>query len=110
MTPIPILKVLSTLTSHDVRYLLMGGQTCVFYEGTDFSIDTDIVVVAVVENLGRLQSALTELHAGRIAVPPFEADYLQRGHAVHFRCQRPDSDEMRLDVMAVIRGVALRLV
>jgi hypothetical protein len=46
------------------------------------------------------------LHTSRIAVPPFEADYLRRGHAVHFRCQRPDTDEMRLDVMAVMRGVA----
>ena len=46
MTPNPILKVLSTLGSHRVRYLLIGGQACVFYGGAEFSRDTDIAVLA----------------------------------------------------------------
>jgi hypothetical protein len=41
LTPNPILKVLSTLCSHEVRYLLMGGQACVFYGGAEFSRDTE---------------------------------------------------------------------
>jgi hypothetical protein len=40
-----------------------------------------------------------------IAVPPFEADYLLRGHAVHFRCRAPDAENIRLDVMSTMRGV-----
>ena len=45
MTQNPILKVLSTLCSHEVRYLLMGGQACVFYGGAEFSRDTDVADV-----------------------------------------------------------------
>ena len=37
MIPNPILKFLSTLSCHEVRYLLMGGQACVFYSATEFS-------------------------------------------------------------------------
>ena len=106
MTPNPILKVLSTLGSHRVRYLLMGGQACVLYGAAEFSRDTDVAVLAEPDNLGRLSLALKELRADCIAVPPFEADYLTRGHAVHFRCQHPDARGMRIDVMSVMRGVA----
>ena len=40
MIPNPILKVLSTLTTHRVRHLLMGGQACVLYGAAQFSRDT----------------------------------------------------------------------
>ena len=46
MTPNPIRKVLSTLRSHRVQFLLMGGQACVFYGAAEFSRDTDIVILA----------------------------------------------------------------
>ena len=84
----------------------MGGQACVFYDGTDFSVDTDIVIDLNEDNVQRLTRALEELQARRIAVPPFETDYLRRGHAVHFRCQHPDAQDMRLDVMCTMRGVS----
>ncbi len=45
MIPNPILKVLSTLSIHEVRYLLMGGQACVFYGGAEFSRDCDIAIL-----------------------------------------------------------------
>lgn len=51
-------------------------------------------------------NALDELQARVIAVPPFEIEYLQRGHAVHFRCLRPDAGNQLVDIMAVMRGVA----
>lgn len=105
MTPSAILKVLSTVSSHEVQYLLMGGQACVLYGGAEFSRDCDIAIVCETSNLGRLQNALDELQASVIAVPPFEAQYLQRGHAVHFRCHHPEAADMRLDVMASMRGV-----
>jgi hypothetical protein len=106
LIPNPILKVLSTLTTHRVRFLLMGGQACVLYGGTEFSRDTDIVLVPDPVNLAALKKALDDLQAEVIAVPPFEEDYLRRGFAVHFRCAHPDAKGMRLDVMAVMRGVA----
>ncbi len=37
--PNPIHKVLSTLNQTQVRYLLMGGQACIFYGGAEFSRD-----------------------------------------------------------------------
>ncbi len=84
MIPNPILKVLSTLSSHEVRHLLMGGQACVFYGAAEFSRDCDIVIVADEENLNRLVAALDELEADCIAVPPMDWAYLDRGHAIHF--------------------------
>ncbi|HPM80551.1 MAG TPA: hypothetical protein PLF81_07610 [Candidatus Anammoximicrobium sp.] len=105
MTPNPILKVLSTLSRNRVRYLLMGGQACVFYGAAEFSRDTDIVVLAAAENLDRLSAALEELQAECIAVPPFEAAFLNRGHAIRFRCHHREASGMRIDVMSVLRGV-----
>jgi hypothetical protein len=83
----------------------MGGQACVFYGAAEFSRDTDLAILASSENLARLQSALTDLQAEVIAVPPFEAKYLRKGHAIHFRCHHPDALGMRVDVMTKMRGV-----
>lgn len=105
MTRNPIRKVLLTLRSHGVRYLLMGGQACVFYGGAEFSRDTDITLLASPANLSRLKCALRELQAECIAVPPLKLEYLLRGHAVHFRCRHPETGGMRLDVMARMRGL-----
>ena len=54
---------LSTLSSREVRHLLMGGQACVFYGAAEFSRNCDIVVVAEHDNFSRLTSALEELEA-----------------------------------------------
>jgi len=91
---------------HGVQCLLMGGQACVFYGAAEFSRDTDLVVLASPANLDRFRAALAELRAENIAVPPFDAHYLSRGHAVHFRCRHPDVEGMRIDIMSVMRGVA----
>jgi hypothetical protein len=83
----------------------MGGQACVLYGASEFSRDTDVALLASRENLSLLRAALHSLHAKRIALPPFEYDYLLRGHAIHFRCYHPDASGMRLDVMSTMRGV-----
>jgi hypothetical protein len=83
----------------------MGGQACVFYGAAEFSRDADLAILLESENLQRLETALKELQARRIAIPPFEADYLARGHAVHFRCFHPEVERLRVDVMARMRGV-----
>lgn len=100
----PILKVLSTFSRHKAKALLMGGQACILYGAAEFSRDSDFVVLADKENLELLQSVLRELQAEVIAVPPFEAKYLKKGHAVHFRCGHPDVAGLRIDLMAVLRG------
>jgi hypothetical protein len=83
----------------------MGGQACVFYGAAEFSRDTDFAILANAENLARLERALAELNAVVIAVPPFAAEDLERGHAVHFRCHHPEAAGLRVDVMARMRGV-----
>jgi hypothetical protein len=103
LSPIP--KVLSTMQAHGVQALLMGGQACVLYGAAEFSRDADFAILASPENLGRLSEALAELQAEVIAVPPFMVRYLERGHAIHFRCKHPDAAGMRVDVMARLRGV-----
>jgi hypothetical protein len=83
----------------------MGGQACVFYGAAEFSRDCDIVVLADEANFDRLRAALAELKANCIAIPPFDTKLLERGHAVHFRCQHPEALNMRIDVMTRMRGV-----
>jgi hypothetical protein len=106
LIPNPIHRVLSTLSTRGVQHLLMGGQACVLYGAAEFSRDCDVAILCEPENLHRLQEALNELQARTIAVPPLEDKYLQRGHAVHFRCHAPEVENIRLDVMARMRGVA----
>jgi hypothetical protein len=84
----------------------MGGQACVFYGAAEFSRDCDIAILCEPQNLSRLQSALDELAARTIAVPAFEPEFLLRGHAVHFRCEAPGVENIRVDAMARMRGMS----
>lgn len=52
-----------------------------------------------------LELALSELQAERIAAPRFSLEVLERGHAVHFRCQASGVEGLRVDVMARLRGL-----
>lgn len=87
----PIRKVLSSFERHRVRALLMGGQACILYGGAEFSRDIDFAILASDENLASLRAGLADLDAEVIAVPPLSLDYLERGHAVHFRCREPEA-------------------
>lgn len=82
----------------------MGGQACILYGAAEFSRDSDFVVLAEQNNLNLLQSALEELEAEVIAVPPFQLTYLEKGHAVHFRCRNAEVAGLRIDLMSVLRG------
>jgi hypothetical protein len=93
------------MNAHGVAHLLMGGQACILYGAAEFSRDADLAILAEPDNMRRLKAALDELNASIIAVPPFEQEYLDRGHAVHFRCRREDVNGLRVDVMARMRGV-----
>jgi hypothetical protein len=84
----------------------MGGQACVLYGAAEFSRDIDFVLHVGEENLDALRNALAELDAERIAVPPFSPAFLEKGHAVHFRCRAPGVERLRIDVMSRLRGVA----
>jgi hypothetical protein len=88
------------------RTLLMGGQACVFYGAAEFSRDLDLLILADPANLERVREALIDLRATPIAVPSFEAGFLTRGHAVHFRCHRDDVAGLRIDLMSVLRSGA----
>ncbi len=83
----------------------MGGQACILYGGAEFSRDIDFAILASEENLNQLKTCLDELDAEVIAVPPFSLEYLERGHAIHFRCRTPEAAGLRVDVMTKLRGV-----
>ena len=83
----------------------MGGQACVFYGAAQVSKDIDLVLLADAANYQRLERALQALQARRIAVPPFDAAALARGHAVHFRCAAPLVEDLRIDVMTKLRDL-----
>lgn len=99
----PIHTVLTATRRHGVRSLLMGGQACIVYGAAEFSRDVDLAILADEDNLRRLSGALSELRATVTAVPPFAREYLERGHAVHFRCAA--AADLRLDVMTRMRNV-----
>lgn len=104
MTQNPILKVLSVMHGCQVRFLLIGGQACIVYGGSEFSRDTDLLILPDCANLNRLNNALDELNAEPIAIPQLSLEYLQKGHAVHFRCKHPDALDMRVDILSVLRN------
>lgn len=84
---------------------MMGGQACVLYGAAEFSRDLDLAVQVDEANLANLHKALAELEASVIAVPPFDRQFLERGHAVHFRSQLPEMHRLRIDIMTRMRGV-----
>ena len=75
------------------------------YGAAEFSRDTDLALLASPDNFTRLHAALDELGAHLIAVPPFELDYLMRGHAIHFAYGDRGAGRMRIDVMSRMRNV-----
>jgi hypothetical protein len=88
-----------------VRALLMGGQACILYGAAEFSRDIDFAILASADNMEHLRWALRDLNAEVVAVPPFELDYLERGHALHFRANAEQVRGFRIDVMSRLRGV-----
>ena len=101
----PITRVLSSMKTNGVRCLLMGGQACVFYGAAEFSRDIDLAILCEPDNLQAIRRALDDLQAECIAVPAFEKRYLVKGHSVHFRCQAPGVERLRIDLLAQMRGV-----
>jgi hypothetical protein len=84
----------------------MGGQACVFYGAAQVSKDVDLALLPGAANIERLRIALRDLAAERIAVPPFEPELFERGHAIHFRCHAPGVDGLRVDLMSKLRLLA----
>ncbi|MEW5907297.1 MAG: hypothetical protein AB1734_11060 [Elusimicrobiota bacterium] len=104
MIPSPIFKVLSVFKKQKVKSLLIGGQACIAYGGAEFSRDSDFVVLASPGNLARLRKSLALLKAEPVYFPPLTAENLAKGHASHFRCGAKGLEELRVDVMARLRG------
>ncbi|MBU2574725.1 MAG: hypothetical protein KKH28_11680 [Elusimicrobia bacterium] len=104
MTLSPILKVLSTFRKQKVKSLLIGGQACIVYGAAEFSRDSDFVVLASAENLRALNGALKLLKAAPVYFPELSLACLLKGHAVHFRCGAPGVRDLRVDIMAKLKG------
>jgi hypothetical protein len=98
-------RVLSMIQIHQVRALLMGGQACVLYGGAEFSRDFDFIILIDPDNIVRLNSFIIALNADIMAVPPFDTEYLLKGHAVHFRAKAEGFENLRIDLMAKLRGL-----
>lgn len=104
LTRNPILKVLSIFQKCGVKNLLIGGQACIIYGAAEFSRDSDFVMLCEKENLSRLKKALKLLKAKNIYLPPLKEEYLNKGHACHFRCFAKGVERLRIDVMVKMRG------
>lgn len=81
----------------------MGGQACVFYGGAEFSRDVDLLVGSDAESIDLVGKAFELLYAELTSVLDLEC--IGRGHAVHYRCHRPDVEGLRIDLMARVRGL-----
>jgi hypothetical protein len=57
------------------------------------------------DNLDKLQDVLNRLQAKPIALPPLLPEFLEKGHAVHFRCLENLCAGTRLDIMSKMRNV-----
>lgn len=75
------------------------------YGAAEFSRDVDFVILADDQNLKSLEKCFKSLQAELLAVPEFQRAYLDRGHAIHFRCKVPEAEGMRIDIMSKMRGV-----
>lgn len=106
MTLSPILRVLSTFRKEKVKSLLIGGQACIVYGAAEFSRDSDFVVLASGGNLSALNRALKLLKAAPVYFPDLSLHALLKGHAVHFRCGAPGVRDLRVDIMAKLKGCA----
>ena len=104
MTQNPILKVLFTFKKFGVKSLLIGGQACIVYGAAEFSRDSDFIIFCDSENIAKLKKALSELKARNIYVPPLKKEFLDKGHACHFRCYAEDIKNLRIDILARLRG------
>ncbi|NCO36416.1 MAG: hypothetical protein GW893_21470, partial [Armatimonadetes bacterium] len=104
MTPTPIPKVLFTFQKFGVKSLLIGGQACIIYGAAEFSKDSDFVVFCDTENLAKLKKVLRLLKAKNIYVPPLKKEFLEIGHACHFRCYAEPVKNLRVDIIGKLRG------
>lgn len=100
----PILKVLFTFRRFGVKSLVIGGQACIIYGAAEFSRDSDFIVFCEPENLAKLKKALRALKAKNIYFPPLKREFLEKGHACHFRCYEASVKNLRVDVIAKLRG------
>jgi hypothetical protein len=82
----------------------MGGQACVLYGGAEFSRDLDLAIEADEENLEKVRWALERLQAEQVFVPQLGVEQLMRGHACHFRAHATGAEDLRIDLMARMRG------
>lgn len=103
MTQSPILKVLFTFRKFGVKSLLIGGQACIIYGAAEFSRDSDFVVLCEKGNLTRLKKALKTLRARNIYVPPLRKEFLEKGHACHFKCHALSVRNLRIDIFSKLR-------
>jgi hypothetical protein len=103
--PDDVTFVLKTFQDFEVQALLMGGQACVLYGGSEFSRDVDFAIHADETNLETVEAAMTALQAEIVAVPNFSGAFLEQGLAVHFRCGVKPAAGLRVDVMTRMRGV-----
>jgi hypothetical protein len=83
----------------------MGGQACILHGAAEFSRDIDLAILVSPENLDHLRAALGALRAEPVYFPHLTEETLHRGHACHFRCQAPETEGLRIDVMGRWRGM-----
>jgi hypothetical protein len=90
-------SILDTLTDHRVRFVLIGGMAARLHGSPSITGDIDICYARDGQNLERLSSALTDMHARPRGVPPdvpfiLDATTLEAGDSFTFETDFGDLD------------------
>ena len=103
--PIDIGAILSTLSRHGVRFMLVGGLAGMAHGSSYPTFDVDIAYDREPRNLDRLAAALIEMDAGLRGAPgdlPFQLDEETLGKGLNFTF---DTKFGPLDILGELRGV-----
>jgi hypothetical protein len=95
-----VLELLSLLSAHQVKYLIVGGEAVVYYGHTRLTGDIDLLYEISQDNAGRLFAALSEFWSGDIPEVDSEEEFLHEGLVVQF-----GAPPNRVDLVNGIGGV-----
>ncbi len=101
----PTITLLKILADNDVEFVVVGGFAGVFHGCTYVTQDIDICCNFTVDNILRLQKALSDLHPVHRMTPTHIKLELTAESAAQFKNLYLDTDIGQLDCLGYIYGI-----
>lgn len=96
-------ELIRLLSTHHVRYILVGGMAVVYHGYPRFTADFDFFYERSRENASRLLKALKEFWGGKIPLVHGVEDLLKKGIIIQF-----GAEPNRIDFINTLTGVSFR--